>query len=301
MPVERFDGSELLVCIGAQKAGTTSLHSWMGSLPQISTASSGKEIDYFSRYFDFGTGWYLDQFSPAKPVWLDVSPNYFIVPDLAERLATLPVSYRVVLLVRDPAERARSQHRHSLVTRPNTTAFSFTSELERNPTYLSNGFYGRVLANLEPLLVEDRLRIVWFEDLAADPASVIDPICAELGVDARPPDALLEKRSNVSGFVRSSLLQTVTHASGTMLRRLGGERTVSYFRASRTIDRVLSANRRDIGVSEGDDGFDMEMADLRARFADDLALAERISGYSFVDRYGGATEPITKSSRNDFS
>ena len=290
MPVKAHD-SELLICIGAQKAGTTSLHAWLGSLPEVSTSSSGKEIDYFSRYFDFGAGWYLDHFSPAKPVWLDVSPNYFIVPDLAERLATLPIPYRVVLLVRDPAERARSQHRHSLVTRPDTTALSFTTELERNLTYLTNGFYGRVLAGLEPLLAKDRLRIVWFEDLAADPASVVDSICAELGIGSRPSEALLGRRSNASGHVRSSMLQTVVHTSGTVLRRAGGERAVSHFRASRTVDRVLSANRREIGGAAGDDGFDMEMHTLRAMFRDDLRLAEDRTGLPFLERYSGECVP----------
>jgi len=291
MPAESHSDSELLICLGAQKAGTTSLHAWLGSLPQVSTASSGKEIDYFSRYFDFGTGWYLDHFSSAKPVWLDVSPNYFIVPDLAERLESLPVPYRCVLLVRDPGERARSQHRHSLVTRPDTTALSFTSELARNPTYLTNGFYGRVLAGLEPLLADGRLRIVWFEDLVADPAAVVESICAEMGIGSRPSEALLERRSNASGYVRSSAVQTITHASGTLLRRAGGERAVSYFRASRTIDRILSANRREIGGAAGDDGFDMDMDSLRAMFRDDLQLAERISGLPFLERYAGGSLP----------
>ena len=291
MPTEPRGDSELLICLGAQKAGTTSLHAWLGSLPQVSTASSGKEIDYFSSYFDFGTGWYLDHFSPSKPVWLDVSPNYFIVPDLAERLASLPVPYRCVLLVRDPAERARSQHRHSLVTRPDTTALSFTTELGRNPTYLSNGFYGRVLAGLEPLLAEDRLRIVWFEDLVADPAAVVGSIWTELGIGSRPSEAQLERRSNASGYVRSSVVQTITHTSGTLLRRAGGERAVSYFRASRTVDRILSANRREIGGAAGDDGFDMEMGTLRAMFRDDLQLAERITGLPFLQRYAGGSGP----------
>jgi hypothetical protein len=288
MPTQHLTDSELLICLGAQKAGTTSLHAWLGSLAQVSTASSGKEIDYFSRYFDFGFGWYADHFSPSKSVWLDVSPNYFIVPDLADRLASLPMPYRCVLIVRDPAERARSQHRHSLVTRPETTARSFTVELDRNPTYLTNGYYGRVLVGLKPLLEQGRLQIVWFEDLIADPSAVVDSICTQLGIDARPSAALLERRSNASGYVRSSILQSIIHASGTLLRRLGGERAVSFFRSSRTIDRIMSANRQEIGAEAGGDGFDMDVDALRAMFRDDLELAEQITGLPFLKRYAGS-------------
>ncbi len=284
-----WGGSELLVCIGAQKAGTSSLHAWMGSLPEVSTSTGGKEINYFSRYFDAGVGWYLGQFSPEKRVWLDVSPNYFIVPDLKQRLSSLPIPYRCVLIARDPAERARSQHRHSLVTYPATTALSFTTELGRNPTYISNGLYGNVLAGLEPLLSEGRLRVVWFEDLVRDPAAVVESICADFDIETRPSEKLLERRSNTSGYARSSLVQTVTRTSGSLLRRAGGEQAVSRFRASRTVDRLLSANRREIGSAAGDDGFDIDMGILRSMFHEDLQLAERVSGLPFVERYcGGA-------------
>lgn len=276
--------SELLICIGAQKAGTTSLHAWLGSLVEVSTSTEGKEIDYFSRYFDFGWGWYLQHFSPAKPVWLDVSPNYLIVPDLMERISSLPIATRIVMIVRDPVERAVSQHRHALVTRPDTTAHSFRAELDRNPTYITNGLYGAAIERLEPLLEKDRLRIVWFDDMVADPISAIEPICAELGIVSRPSASLLERRSNVSATPRSQLVQHLVHMSGRLLRRAGGERAVSRFRASATVDRLLAANRRELGRGTGGDGFDMGREELRARFEEDLLLAERISGLPFVDR-----------------
>ena len=299
MSVELRTDSELLICVGAQKAGTTSLHAWLGSLAEVSTSTEGKEIDFFSRYFDFGWGWYLDHFSPTKPVWLDVSPNYFIVPDLMERLSSSPVTPRVVMIVRDPVERAVSQHRHSLVTRPDTTARSFRTELERNPTYVTNGLYGAAIRRLEPLLDQDRLRIVWFEDMVADPIATIEPICAELGLSSRPSAALLERRSNVSAVPRSDLVQHLVHTSGRLLRRAGGERAVSRFRASRTVDRLLSANRRELARGEGGDGPDMGREEIRARFVDDLALAERISGLPFVDRLMPASTDDPGSSGGD--
>ncbi len=293
MPSERRGDSELLICIGAQKAGTTSLHSWLGSLPEVSTSTAGKEIDYFSRYFDYGTGWYLNHFSPSKPVWLDVSPNYFIVPDFAERLSTLPCNTRCVLVVRDPVERARSQHRHSLVTRPDTTSRSFLTELSRNPTYLSNGYYGRALLGLERLLGEGRLRVVWFEDLVADATSVVDSICRDLGIASRPSDELLKRRSNVSGHVRNRTLGHVIETSGALLRRAGGERAVSHLRANRIVDSVLSSNRREFGTSSNEDGFDMERDVLREMFHADLTLAEHVSGLPFFERYGGENRTDT--------
>jgi hypothetical protein len=74
-----------------------------------------------------------------------------------------------------------------------------------------------------------------------------------------------------------------------LLRRAGGEQAVSRFRASRTVDRLLSANRREIGSAAGDDGFDIDMGILRSMFHEDLQLAERVSGLPFVERYCGGS------------
>lgn len=285
MGVRSTNETELVIAIGAQKAGTTSLHAWLGSLPEISTSRSGKEINFFSRYFDYGNHWYLDHFSSAKSVWLDVSPNYFLVSDLLDRLKTLPLHPRILLLVRDPVARARSQHRHSLVTRPGTTSQSFQREFAANPTYVANGLYGRVLRHLEPLYDEGRLRIVWFNDLAADPAATLEPICVELGLGSRPSPDLLKVSANVSGYSRSALIGGVTRRSGRLLRRFGGEQAVSRLRASTTVERLLAMNRRNFPSGNEGDGFDMDEEELRSYFLDDLRLAEAVTGVPFTERF----------------
>lgn len=282
-----WDDHRLLICIGAQKAGTSSLHAWLGSMAEVSSSRSAKEIDYFSKHFDLGHQWYLRHFSASKPVWLDVSPNYFIVADLRARLESLPVPFHCVLLVRDPVERALSQHRHALTTLPAATPAAFAQAVKLNPTYVWNGLYGRLLEKLSPFLHDGRLRIIWFEDLVADPASVVDQVCIDAGISDRPRAGVLATQTNVSGVVRSRTIHRLSRGAGRLLRQAGGERAVSVFRSSKSVDRLLSANRAKLQIDPGlSASHELALAELRGTFLPDLELAEEVSGLPFVARYG---------------
>jgi hypothetical protein len=277
-------GPLLALVIGAQKAGTTSLHAALGSLPEVSTSRHGKEIDFFSRHFDRGMGWYLAHFDPARSVWLDVSPNYMAVADLDARLASLTVRHHCVLIVRDPLERARSQHRHCRARRPDTTPAAFAEALAANPTYVTNGLYGELLHRCPSLLRPGALSVLWFEDLVSQPAEVLDAVCGTLGLAGRPRASVVAAKANASGPPRSRAAFAVVHGVGRGLRRLGGERAVSYVRRSPVATKVMAANRRP--DRDGDDVVpDAVRAELAARFLPDLERAQALSGLPFADRY----------------
>jgi hypothetical protein len=280
---------QLVIGVGAQKAGTTSLFAWLGSLAEVSTARTGKEIDYFSRYYDRGHAWYLANFEPSRPLWLDISPNYALVRDLFERMETLPVPYRCVIVVRDPVERAFSQHRHELVHRPNTTPRSFAEAEASNPTYVDGGLYGRVLTGLRPLVEQDRLDVVWFDDLVAEPAAALDALCLRLGIAERPRAGLLETPAQVSGFSRVRWLHAARRSVGRTVRRIGGEQAVSRFRENGLVRRALDANVVSVEpLDRGDPAVREAVLSMQARFRSDLAVAEELTGLPFAARLTGS-------------
>ena len=53
------------VVIGAQKAGTTSLHRMLRQHPQIHMPRT-KELHYFDFNYERGAEWYAAQFSPGR-------------------------------------------------------------------------------------------------------------------------------------------------------------------------------------------------------------------------------------------
>lgn len=105
---------------GVMKGGTTILHDYITTHPKI-TSGSQKEIHYFSLFYDKGPDWYASHFNkvPAGNRTIDASPTYFdavntaLIPRLIHAYAEDP---RVILITRDPVERAVSQFIHLKVT-----------------------------------------------------------------------------------------------------------------------------------------------------------------------------------------
>src|SRR5262245_19520192 len=72
------------IIVGAQRAGTTSLYSYLVQHPQILKASE-KEVHYFDINYERGMDWYRSHFpiaKPGKPSFItgEASPYYLFHP-----------------------------------------------------------------------------------------------------------------------------------------------------------------------------------------------------------------------------
>jgi hypothetical protein len=120
-------GSRVLpdfIIAGAQKGGTSSLYSYLVRHSHV-VAARKKEVHFFDRHFAKGERWYRASFSTRRamqatekehgaPVLTgEASPSYTFHPLAAERMAALLPRVRIVLLLRDPVERAHSHWRMS--------------------------------------------------------------------------------------------------------------------------------------------------------------------------------------------
>ncbi len=113
-PRSRIEPSFLI--IGAMKAGTTSLFRYLCEHPQIA-APAVKEIEYFDFNWARGEAWYRAHF-PLKArnggnvVSGEASPGYLVHPRAAARTAGLLPGARIIVLLRDPVQRAISHYFH---------------------------------------------------------------------------------------------------------------------------------------------------------------------------------------------
>ena len=107
------------VIIGAQRCGTSSLYSYLIEHPQIAPATR-KELHYFDLNYAAGDEWYRSQFPqfPDTPfdgrltVTGEASPYYLFHPMAAERCASVVPDAKLIVMVRDPVERAYSHYHH---------------------------------------------------------------------------------------------------------------------------------------------------------------------------------------------
>jgi tetratricopeptide (TPR) repeat protein len=107
------------IIIGASKCGTSSLHQYLGCHPQILLPHK-KELDFFWKNYDKGTDWYLAHFPAISDrsdfLTGEATPNYIRFPEVAERIHQLSPQIKLILLLRNPIDRAVSWHYHKINT-----------------------------------------------------------------------------------------------------------------------------------------------------------------------------------------
>ena len=131
--------------VGTMKGGTTILYDYLCSHPLVLRGAQ-KELHYFSLFPDRDLDWYLNQF-PDRPqghMCVDASPTYFDVatmPTIPAYIKKAAPGSRIIVIVRDPVERAISHFQHfrlvshaTLFANINIDEF-FSRPLERCFTY----------------------------------------------------------------------------------------------------------------------------------------------------------------------
>ena len=114
------------IIAGAQKCGTSSMHQYLTQHPRL-LAGSIKEIHFFDGGLDpvwdkyaEGEALYRSYFPlrstvrQKRALCFEASPDYMFNPAAAERMARMVPDAKIVVLLRDPVERAISHYFHEL-------------------------------------------------------------------------------------------------------------------------------------------------------------------------------------------
>lgn len=216
-----------LVIVGAPKAATTTLTHWLRQHPQV--ACRFKETSYFDQHYHRGRDWYLSRMpeDPGDRVVLEATPSYLSEPGVAERVARDLPNARFVAVLREPSARAWSNYwffrQYGLERRPWSQALDESVDAADGQDltgYVWRGMYGRQLARWDAAVGRDRLHVLLFDDLVADPQAAYDGVCAFAGI-AR--SVLPESHAvNPTRKPRSARLQVLLSSpeAGRLRRRL---------------------------------------------------------------------------------
>jgi hypothetical protein len=202
--------------VGAQRSGTTSMYRALSQHPLILKPVLHKGIHYFDLHYGRGLAWYrahfplaraadrIERSSGIRPLTFESSPYYMVHPLAAERYARDLPGVKLLVLVRDPVERAFSAHAHELARGYETEPFERALELERtrvegeaermvaDPEYLSFGLqhhayrlrgqYIDQLERLEALVGRDSIHVVQSAEFFSAPATVFAGVLEFLGL-----------------------------------------------------------------------------------------------------------------------
>lgn len=202
------------IIAGVQKGGTTALFDYLGEEPGLSL-SRVKEVHFFdSESLDWARpdyAAYHAQFPPfdGRPRG-EATPIYSYWPESLERICAYNPAMKLIVMLRDPVERAWSHWRMEYARGAETRPFAWCIRqgrqrlfdaapagaamwgaapwgFHREVSYVERGFYGEQIARLLGLFPRGQLLVQRAEDLRADPGAALDQVRDFLGLAKGPP------------------------------------------------------------------------------------------------------------------
>ncbi len=180
------------IIIGVQKAGTSALRNFLNLHPDIETAV--KEIRFFNNEKSYlqGLDWYRKKMPYSFPdqITIEKSPTYFVTEQVPERIYHMNSSIKLLLLVREPVERAMSDYlqvTQKFQAKESFEAMAMTSSGEVNIQFpcVRRSMYYRYMKNWLEYFPLGQIHIVDGNLLVKDPLSEIQAVEKFLGVEQR--------------------------------------------------------------------------------------------------------------------
>jgi hypothetical protein len=285
------------VVIGAPKCGTTSLHHYLSQHPDVYVPQR-KELHYFSYAYmqRFATGpgdahvlaplcatrqayeKHYEHVGLQRAVG-DISPSYLYYAEVSERIKAELGRPKIIVVLRDPIEKAFSQYMHLVRDNRETLTFydALMAETQRIREgwaalwrYAESSLYADKLRRYLDIFGSDHVKILLFEDLTRLPHQVMQELFDFLEVDKHfHPNT--SKVHNKSGRPKSKLLADFLAKPNlvtSIAKKMVPERVSSTIRLS-----LVSLNTGAKGQID-----DTSRAYLREFFASDVGKVEKLLG-----------------------
>jgi hypothetical protein len=263
--------------IGAQRCGSTLLHSILATHPEIYVPGRRKEIHFFDRHFDRGLDWY-ESFFPshgdagAYRALGEITPDYIYFPEAATRLfATMPATCRFIVTLRHPTRRAFSGYTHH--RRAFNEKRPFEQFIKEQEDAVDRGFYTKQLKPYFDAYSRDQFLVLIFEEWLEDPAPALAQIQSLLGLSSgwSDPAGVLDenvKKMTVPFFPTPYYW---ARSFGQMLTRRDLDWIVNMFKAMK-VNAWFGTERSPITMAP-------EVRErLDALYQDEVAAVERLLG-----------------------
>ncbi|HCJ54897.1 MULTISPECIES: sulfotransferase family protein [Glutamicibacter] len=244
------------IVIGAQRSGTTTLYRLLSSHPQVVRPTATKGIKYFEDCYKNGQRWYRGHFplqltakllAQGEPRTFESSGFYSFHPLAAQRIAKDLPGTKLVMMLRDPVDRAYSAHRHELMRGFESEKFERALELEaervegeierleqdpgyssynlRHHAYLLRGRYIDQIRRIHNAVGEESLYLMDADDFFSNPQEEFLALQLWLGLEPWAPDAVpaenAQPRAPMSEQLRQKLRSHYDSADAELAQIMG--------------------------------------------------------------------------------
>jgi hypothetical protein len=203
---------------GAQKSGTTALHYFLKKHPQIALPDRQEmhffdDEEIFARPIDYELLHRHFRSIGRSTIVGEITPSYLYSEPAMERIANYNPPIRLVILLRNPIDRAFAQW--NMQRFKNREALDFLDALKEEPrrladlppiearrfAYHDRGYYSEQLERVFKFFPREQVKIVKFEDFRDRKQDTLDGIFEFLGV--KPLRHVRDKDRNVVPYERA--------------------------------------------------------------------------------------------------
>ena len=170
---------------------------------------------------------------PGPMAFGEVSPVYLVVPGVAELIRDAIPDVRLIVILRDPVDRAISHHAHNLrlgiePVEDFATAFELDRALGIHSNYFRQGLYAEHLGVYLRLFSREQILLLHYNDLAGDLSGFIRRIYAHIGVDEDvtvyiTDPSLQTQPAPIPGEVRDRIADLYADDTLALVREIGFE------------------------------------------------------------------------------
>ena len=209
-PTSKFRKKPDFIIIGAQKAGTTALYNYLSSHPEINFPLK-KEIHFFDLNFYRGKNWYLAHFPLKfirKGLTGEATPYYLFHPYVAERVYKLFPEVKLIIMLRNPVDRAFSHYQMELRNSRETAGVfeealalektrkqeidlskfkhpKYQNKTHQNFLYLERGMYSKQISLWLKYFPANNIHFIIYEEFFANPNKHFENVCLFLDISKK--------------------------------------------------------------------------------------------------------------------
>jgi len=288
------------IIIGAGRSGTTSVYQYLSNHKEVNFSIT-KEVHYFSidDLFKRGDKYFHSLFEPQEKKITATADTYLLIDKKApERIKTYNPEMKLILMLRDPVERAFSNFNYSVNYGHEESNTSFLKTIQLEKSRLNNNdiaelnntchFYGSLYYEhlnywLQFFPLENFI-LLKLEDLKKDPETFYKQLTVALNI-AYIPFEQENIKFNAGSGVKSKWLQQLLLNRDSNLRK-----TISFFLKpfrkliikSGIIDKVYAINKTEVAQQQ----ITAEEKQLAQQyFTEDLKMLKLKYGISFGEDF----------------
>ena len=302
---------QLIICVGAAKAGTSSLHTALALHPAIA-GSNPKETDFFvsSQLCEKGLDIYFQKYfnpSGGQRIFFEADPIYMYARDGIRNIHQLAPDAQIIVMLRHPVERAFSQYLYRMTYGRYGESFEemcvHEAERIRRSDWdrleygcLDRSTYAPQIAEILKYFPRERVYFILFEDFVRNQQAEITKLLKWLGLS---PMKFAEITENPGGKPKSlALARFLFHPKYRVIRRMMSALLPRPLTRG-VYGRILKANLTPFNRGNKPRLKDETLRSLMALFAKDIEAVQAMTQLDLSGWLGAKFSPQNIGGRDD--